>query len=293
MLDKFAEELRQAREKNEITLQQMAAKTRIDIKFLEAIDNGTFSFLPNIYVRAFIKQYAKTVCLDEEETIKNYESAKAGKLTEKVEGKEEIKTEDENKETVKRAVPEEENKRTKPVQTFSDVTEPQSEDDANNKKMLMMTGGTIIGIIAIAALVYLLFFQDKSQIIVEEKPYEEVLEETTQRYVEEEKQDDISTVENQDSLVLQIINKDSRDSAWVLVITDNTLKEDYLLYPGTGKTFKAGNNFKFTLGNSGAIRLKLNGENLEFEGRRKSVRHYKIDANGFERLYSPPNLIQN
>ncbi len=85
MLDKFAEELRQAREENEITLQQMAAKTRIDIKFLEAIDNGNFSFLPTIYVRAFIKQYAKTVGLDEEETIKNYEAAKQGKLPEKVE----------------------------------------------------------------------------------------------------------------------------------------------------------------------------------------------------------------
>ena len=48
MLDKYAEELREAREKKGITLQQMAAKTRIDIKFLEAIDNGNFSFLPEL-----------------------------------------------------------------------------------------------------------------------------------------------------------------------------------------------------------------------------------------------------
>jgi hypothetical protein len=69
------------------------------------------------------------------------------------------------------------------------------------------------------------------------------------------------------------------------------IKEDYLIYPGSGKTFKAGNNFKFILGNSGVIRLELNGENLEFEGRRKSVRYFKLDKNGLERLYSPPNLI--
>ena len=287
MLDKFAEELRQAREESEITLQQMAAKTRIDIKFLEAIDNGNFSFLPNIYVRAFIKQYAKTVDLDEEETIKKYELAKQGKLPEKVEIDEE-----EKKEPVEKNIPEPEKKQTQPVPTFTDVTEAKTEDDSDKKKMAMMTAGGVIGVVVLAFLIYLVFFQDSSQIIVEEKPYEEVLEESTQRYVEEVKEDEITSAVNSDSLVFQIKNIDSRDSAWVLVITDNLIKEDYLLYPGTGKTFKAGNNFKFILGNSGVIRLELNGENLEFEGRRRSVRYFKLDQNGLERLYSPPNLIQ-
>ena len=288
MLDKFAEELKQAREENEITLQQMAAKTRIDIKFLEAIDNGNFSFLPNIYVRAFIKQFAKTVGLDEEETIKKYEAAKQGKMPEKVEVAKE-----EKKESLEKDIPEPKKKQTKSVQTFADVTETKTEDDSGKKKMAIMTGGAVVGVIVIAFLIYLVFFQDSSQIIVEEKPYEEVLEESTQRYVEEEVDDEqITSAENSDSLFLQIINRDSRDSAWVLVITDNLIKEDYLIYPGSGKTFKAGNNFKFILGNSGVIRLELNGENLEFEGRRKSVRYFKLDKNGLERLYSPPNLIQ-
>ncbi len=288
MLDKFAEELKQAREENEITLQQMAAKTRIDIKFLEAIDNGNFSFLPNIYVRAFIKQFAKTVGLDEEETIKKYEAAKQGKMPEKVEVAKE-----EKKESLEKDIPEPKKKQTKSVQTFADVTETKTEDDSGKKKMAIMTGGAVVGVIVIAFLIYLVFFQDSSQIIVEEKPYEEVLEESTQRYVEEEVDDEqITSAENSDSLFLQIINRDSRDSAWVLVIIDNLIKEDYLIYPGSGKTFKAGNNFKFILGNSGVIRLELNGENLEFEGRRKSVRYFKLDKNGLERLYSPPNLIQ-
>jgi transcriptional regulator with XRE-family HTH domain len=287
MLDKFAEELRQAREKNEISLQQMAAKTRIDIKFLEAIDNGNFSFLPTIYVRAFIKQYAKTVGLDEEETIKNYEAAKLGKLPEKVEAKEE------KKEPVEKIIQEPEKKQTQPLQTFTDITETQTEEDSGKKKKAMMTGGAVAGVVVIAILIYLVFFQDSSQIIVEEKPYEEVLEESTQRYVEEDIDDEqLTSIVSADSLSLLIKNTDSRDSAWVLVISDNIIKEDYLIYPGSGKIFKTGNNFKFTLGNSGVIRLELNGENLEFEGRRRSVRHFKLDKNGLERLYSPPNLIQ-
>ncbi len=292
MLDKFAEKLRNTRENNEITLQQMAAKTRIDIKFLEAIDNGNFSFLPNIYVRAFLKQYAKTVGLDEEETIKDYEAAKQGKLPEKNEVKEEKEIEEKKEEPDKEDIPKVKEKQTKPVQTFNDVSENQTEDDSGKKRKVMITGGSLIGMVVLVLLVYLLFFPDKSQIVVEERPYEEVLQETTQRYVEEESSDDLFSEVSTDSLQLQIINFDSKDTSWVLVISDNKLKEDYLLYPGGSKSFKAATNFKFTLGNSGVIRIRLNGENIEFEGRRKSVRHYKVDIDGLERLFSPPNLLQ-
>ncbi len=194
---------------------------------------------------------------------------------------------------MKRIIQEPEKKQAQPLQTFTDITEPQTEDDSGKKKRAMMTGGGVVGAVIIAILIYVIFFQDSSQIIVEEKPYEEVLEESTQRYVEEEiKDEEITSAVNTDSLSLLIKNTDSRDTSWVLVISDNIIKEDYLFYPGSGKTFKAGNNFKFTLGNSGVIRLELDGENLEFEGRRKSVRHFKLDYNGLERLYSPPNLMQ-
>ena len=87
MFDKFAEYLRKARLKKGITLQQIAAKTRIDIKFLEAIDSGNLGFLPDMYVKAFIKQFAKAVDLDELETIKKYEDALAGKYVDEEEPK--------------------------------------------------------------------------------------------------------------------------------------------------------------------------------------------------------------
>jgi len=80
MLDRFSEQLRKARLKKGVSLQQMAARTRIDFKFLEAIDNGNFSFLPELYVKALIKQYAKSVDLDEQETIKKFESQEQEKL---------------------------------------------------------------------------------------------------------------------------------------------------------------------------------------------------------------------
>lgn len=71
MLNKFADELKSKREESGLTLQQLATKTRIDIKFLEAIEQGNFAFLPELYVKAFVKQFAKTIGLDENVILKS------------------------------------------------------------------------------------------------------------------------------------------------------------------------------------------------------------------------------
>jgi len=130
-----------------------------------------------------------------------------------------------------------------------------------------------------------------STIVVEELPYEKVLEETRDRYqVEEEKVDSTPVAFNSDSLTLQFVNADSIDSAWVMVIYDDLKKEDFLLYPKNTKTIHATDNFKFTLGNSGVILLRLDDQLLNFDGKRGSVRHYEINRKGIQRLNSPPIL---
>ncbi|MCK7527302.1 MAG: helix-turn-helix domain-containing protein [Ignavibacteriales bacterium] len=78
MFDELANELKTAREKNAMTLAQVANKSKIDIKFLEAMEQGDFAFLPDLYVRAFIKNFAKTVGLDENKIYKKFEAAKQG-----------------------------------------------------------------------------------------------------------------------------------------------------------------------------------------------------------------------
>ena len=266
MLSKFAEELRNARLKKGIFLEQMAAKTRIDIKFLEAIDNGNFSFLPELYVKAFIKQYAKVVDLDEQETIDMYEEAKAGKLIEM----------DDTKSLLE-----------KKIEIEKPVTDP-------DKKKMFRLLTYVAGIVIVLLIIFVAFFNKSSTIVVEEKPYGKVLEETKDRYVVPEKKDGSpNTNIIPDSLILQIANVDSVDSAWVMVIYDDKSKEDFLLYPKRSKTVSAFDNFKLTLGNSGVISLILDGQKLKFEGLRGSVRHYMVSRDTIERLTSPPVLNTN
>ena len=291
MLKKFTDELKQQREKAGITLQNVAAKTRIDIKFLEALEDGNFHFLPDIYVKAFIKQYAKVVGLDEEETLQSYILAKEGKE----EVVEKVKQEDtgEKKEYTGEQKTKTDIKSNEPAKIFTNdsVNKKSNEDDKKKQKQLII-GVSVIGVVVSVLLVYFLFINGSDDIVVEEKPYEEVLQETPNRYIEEESnQTTVETIAaNIEELTLTITNVDSSDTSWVLVIVDDKSKEDFLLPPKISRTIKANSNYYFTLGNSGVVKLILNGEVVDFDGRPGAPRYFKLDANGLERVYNPPKL---
>jgi len=291
MLKKFIEELKLQREKAGITLQNMAAKTRIDIKFLEALEEGNFNFLPDIYVKAFIKQYAKVIEIDEEETLQKYIRAKKGKE----EAVEKVKRE--NIEEIKNGTDEQKIKSginsNKPAKIFADDSaSKKSNEDVKKKQKQLIIVGTVVGVVLFILLVFFLFISGSDEIIVKEKPYEEVLQETPNRYIEEEsnKTTEETITATIEELTLTITNVDSTDSCWVLVIVDDKSTEDFLLPPKISKTIKANYDFKFILGNSGVVKLILNGEVVDFDGRPGTVRYFKLDVNGLERIYNPPQL---
>jgi transcriptional regulator with XRE-family HTH domain len=286
MLDRFAEQLRKARLKKGVSLQQMAAKTRIDFKYLEAIDNGNFSFLPDLYVKAFIKQYAKAIDLNEQETIKKFEAVKSGKIIEDDEPKSLL----EQKIEISKSRPESGKEKQMPVFDGTNVA-PDGNPMPGGLKMKLRVFIYAAGIVLAGVIIFFAFMNRSSTIVVEELPYEKVLEETNKRYqVEEKIEETAANIINPDSLTLQFVNADSLDSAWVMVIYDDLKKEDFLLYPKNTKTVHAADNFKFTLGNSGVILLRLDNQLLNFEGKRGSVRHYEITKKGIQRLTSPPIL---
>jgi|WetSurMetagenome_2_1015567.scaffolds.fasta_scaffold49507_2 hypothetical protein len=100
MLKKFADDLKAYRESKKITLLHISNETRIHISNLERIENGDFNFLPQPYIRAFLKQYIKSLGLDEKETLYNFDLAKSGKyqpLSENVKADEEKKKIDDEK----------------------------------------------------------------------------------------------------------------------------------------------------------------------------------------------------
>ncbi len=299
MLDKFADELREQREKSGLTLQQMATKTRIDLKFLEAIDQGNFSFLPDLYVKAFVKQYAKTIGLDENIALKKFEAAREGNEFDPNPPApiEEVKQADVPKvESPITEAPKPIEKSTAPLKSYVDDHKQKSDEDeskANNQLMIFGLGG--VGLIIIAALIYFFVFNKSDKIIVEETPIEEVIEQSNQRYVEEEGLSEQITSDStlvpvsSDSLTLTFYAK---ETSWVFVVLDNNITQEFTLAANLKFSISAANEFKGTIGNSGAVTLQLNDQAVDFSGRLGSVRHFKLDRTGIVYLNAPPKLEQ-
>lgn len=73
-MDEVGKRLRSARIEKGYTLDDLQQITKIQKRYLLALEQGKFDELPgDFYVRGFIKQYATTVGLDGEEIVKDYE----------------------------------------------------------------------------------------------------------------------------------------------------------------------------------------------------------------------------
>lgn len=68
--------LRQAREKQKYTLEEISQMTKIDVKYLQALEEDRFDQIPSpFYVRIFLKNYAKFLGLNYEPLLNFYEKS--------------------------------------------------------------------------------------------------------------------------------------------------------------------------------------------------------------------------
>ena len=79
----FGEQLRQARESQNITLQEIAATTKISSRSLQALESEQFDQLPGgIFNKGFVRAYARYVGLDEEKMLAAYMAVAKPDVTE-------------------------------------------------------------------------------------------------------------------------------------------------------------------------------------------------------------------
>ena len=77
MADGVGEFLRRERELRYISLDDVAERTKISRRYLEAIEEGQYDRLPGeTFVRGFIRSYAQSVGLDPEDTLLRYNQAR-------------------------------------------------------------------------------------------------------------------------------------------------------------------------------------------------------------------------
>ena len=285
MLNKFAQELKKAREKADITLQNLSARSRLDIKFLQSIEKGDFSFLPELYVKAFIKDYAKFVGLDVNETIKKYEAAKKGIDYNKSKDETEVvQTDKKEKSDVKEKLYGEQQNNT--IQNNQPSGGFNFFSDKQNFKILAIVGGVIL-LVIIALLIF--NSNNKPEIIVKEKPYEEVRKDNQQRFVEDKKKSN-TTLKKEDALILLI---SATDTSWIKVQSDTNDPKEFTLFPGSKININSFEKFVMIIGNSGGVSLNLDGNELNISGKNKLVKYLLITKKGINILKTEPTFTNN
>ena len=289
MFEKLSEELKAARINAGITLQQLSNKTRIDLKFLEYIEDGNFSFLPELYVKAFLKEYIKFVGLNEKLIFKKYDAFKLGKEYEEPPQETLIDKLKELKENKYEKVKEDSLSKPAPFYTSPPAKQNNSLNAFFMDKKNILIISAVACILVLFLIVYFFFIKKSSDIIVE-KPYDELVNESKERYVENE-----SPIPTIDSLADKSSRSDTlrllisvADSCWVKALLDNSKKEEFNLYPHNSVLLSAASNFKITFGNSNKVQLLLNNKPLNFEAKTRVSSVY-IDVKGLSSLNSSSN----
>src|SRR5918994_4407744 len=69
----LVEQLRRARERAGLSIEDISSRTKIQIPLLEAIERGDFERVPGgLFVRGFLRAYAREVGLDPEMVVADY-----------------------------------------------------------------------------------------------------------------------------------------------------------------------------------------------------------------------------
>lgn len=77
--ESFGEYLTRERTLRNIALEEMSQRTRISMKVLQALEQGDWEELPaDVYVRGFLRTYARYLGLDENEVLMRYEDHRPG-----------------------------------------------------------------------------------------------------------------------------------------------------------------------------------------------------------------------
>jgi len=137
MLKIFAQDLKAIREKKNITLKSISQQTRLNMTTLENLESGDYTFQPQAYIRAFLKQYIACLDLDVDETLFEYDLAKSGKYKSS-RSEEEIKRQNEEAE---RLIAEEEALSGDSEEIISIDEEELISDDTSDESVKMPAGG--------------------------------------------------------------------------------------------------------------------------------------------------------
>jgi cytoskeletal protein RodZ len=283
MLKEFGRDLKSLREAQNITIAEISAQTRINIKFLNLMESGIFNFQPETYIRAFLKEYARCVGVSENVLLTDYEKAKSGFYLPKSQRKDDtplsIKPVTETPPTRDKPVPKEKTsgEERKPGIKRDDWPPPEirrkeSDDGSKEFSNKTLTQKILLGlmiIIIVLGIIYLIDYLnssgDENSSNVKPKSFSEMSEDYENK-IKGMKTADTNTVKNDsanvtanDSLKLSVIA--SKEVRIKVYIDEKRMVEDVIPAEDT-MVIAAKKQFRFSASANSSVDLYLNGERL-------------------------------
>lgn len=285
MLKEFGNDLKLLRESKGVTIAEIAAQTRVNPKFFLNLEAGNFDFQPATYVRAFMKEYARTLDVDENRILNEYDKAKAGfyakrsilkdtpgykeqveeKLSQsideivpvkKVSNDEDLEIKRDIKHDSERVIPQ-----YKPMD-FKEKPEPEFSNKTWTSRILLFLLLAALVVLVIYFIKYLNSSEDNSR---EVKPksfsemsadYENKLKGVTSDTI---KKDSVSGSVVLDSLILSVIVK-KYTTVKIFIDESNSIERE--LSVNDTLFVKAKEKFRFSSNSNSSVDLYLNGKYL-------------------------------
>ncbi|MDP6570049.1 MAG: helix-turn-helix domain-containing protein [Candidatus Marinimicrobia bacterium] len=79
--DSFFDHLKQHRESQNIEIGEICEFTKINPKYIQAIEEGDFQVLPTVYMRLFLRAYTEYIGADSGKALVDYELYTTGKIS--------------------------------------------------------------------------------------------------------------------------------------------------------------------------------------------------------------------
>ena len=265
-METLGDYLKNNREAQNITLEEVAQATRIRRTILEAIENNHFDLIPpKVFTQGFIKSYASYLGLDENDVIKRYHE-----VMESLEAKKEAD------EPVERQPPQ-------PFLTPGRLLvlaivcivalslwllgkNPQPGDDTVLKSTPQTPSPSSVNSPPLAAPEVPV--EEKGDHAVFDREEPAVLEEEPTPEGEQEKEGTVAATgtaeDTAEPMALRVV---ATEQAWMRVQLDQGEPYEALLKSGESLTLKAREKFIIRIGNAGGVELFFNGEPLGNPGK--------------------------
>ncbi|BAL82590.1 putative Xre family transcriptional regulator [Selenomonas ruminantium subsp. lactilytica TAM6421] len=256
--------LRSERERQNLTIQDIAKGTSIRALYIEAIENGEYDKLPGkVYAKGFIRNYANFLKMDADAIVHRFmEENHPEDVAAAEEAKQQLaEAEVQNKEEVKQK-----------LAMGSEYQEKVSSPSNRSNNLLIA-----LIVLLVAGGAYYLFAMDDSN--APKQPTKAVTQTAKAPASAEKKAEEPKEAQPVKTDGVELVAKFT-DKCWTQVVADGKTVYEGTMESGKTETWKGKDKVVITAGNAGAVEMKVNGKDMGKAGNVGQVVEKTFTADG-------------